>query len=305
MLLQTVVDTSVRKTWELDHTQFALANPAWQAYVASLLDDAAQSLAMSEVRAEPYKLLLYEEGSFFKRHKDSEKVPGMIGTMVICLPSKHDGGSVHLSHAGKSYVFETDKTSDFGLTSLSWFSDVTHEIKPLKSGYRLVLTYNIIHTGHKHISADLVGEQSERLRSVLVKWQSKLPFREKLVYMLDHKYTQSSLKLSNLKGRDRAVCQSLYEVGLSCGFTIFLAKMTRTQGDDSNEYYDDDEESTELEDVRTCDGLTVCNRVYLEDEDILGSDLWDRDPDSEDEGGFTGNESMPSILRYHDTVSSP
>ncbi|KAI1470027.1 uncharacterized protein F4812DRAFT_457425 [Daldinia caldariorum] len=116
---ETVVDTSVRNTWELDHTQFTFANPAWKAYVASLLDEAARSLAMSEVKAEPYKLLLYEEGSFFKRHKDSEKVPGMIGTLVICLPSKHEGGSVHLSHAGKSYVFETDKTSDFGLTSLS------------------------------------------------------------------------------------------------------------------------------------------------------------------------------------------
>ncbi|KAI0851538.1 hypothetical protein F5Y00DRAFT_267723 [Daldinia vernicosa] len=297
---ETVVDTSVRKTWELDHTQFTFANPAWQPYVASLLDEAARSLAMSEVRAEPYKLLLYEEGSFFKRHKDSEKVPGMIGTMVICLPSKHDGGSVHLSHAGKSYVFETDKTSDFGLTCLSWFSDVTHEIKPLKSGYRLVLTYNIIHTGRKRISAGLVGKQSERLRSVLVKWESKLPSTEKLIYMLDHKYTQSSLKLSNLKGRDSAVCQCLYEVGLGCGFTIFLAKMTRTQSDERYGY--DDEESTELEDVRTCDGLTVCNRESLEDEDILGSGLWNRTPDSVEEGEFTGNESMPSTLRYHDTV---
>ncbi|KAI0169556.1 hypothetical protein GGR52DRAFT_573620 [Hypoxylon sp. FL1284] len=96
---ETVVDTSVRKTWELDY-----------------------------------------KGSFFKPHKDSEKAPGMIGTLVICLPSKHEGGSVHLPHAGKKYDFDTDKTSEFGLTALSWFSDVTHEIKPLVSGYRLVLT---------------------------------------------------------------------------------------------------------------------------------------------------------------------
>ncbi|KAI8960128.1 hypothetical protein F5Y11DRAFT_330886 [Daldinia sp. FL1419] len=298
---ETVVDTSVRKTWELDHTQFAFANPAWQGYVALVLREAAQSLAMSEVRAEPYKLLLYDEGSFFKRHKDSEKVPGMIGTLVICLPSKHDGGSVHLSHVGKSYVFDTDKTSDFGLTSLSWFSDVTHEIKPLKSGYRLVLTYNIIHTGHKQLSARLVEKQSERLRSVLVKWQSELRPREKLVYQLEHKYTKSSLMLSNLKGRDRAVCQTLYEVGLDCGFVIFLAEMTRTQ-DDSEGYCETDEASTELDDVRTCEGLIVCGRISLDDQDILGSDLWARDADSEDEGDFTGNESMPSTLRYHDTV---
>ncbi|KAF3062256.1 putative 2og-fe oxygenase protein [Daldinia childiae] len=304
---ETVVDTSVRKIWELDHTQFMFANPAWQAYVATLLEDAAQSLAMSEVRAEPCKLLLYGEGSFFESHKDSENVPGMIGKLVICLPSKHDGGSIHLSHAGKSYVFDTDKTSDFGLTSLSWFSDVTPEIQPLKSGYRLVLIYNVTHTGHKHISAGLVEQQSENLRSALVEWQSKLPFQGKLVYKLEHKYTNSSLKLSNLKGRDRAVCQSLYEVGLSCGFTIFLAEMIRTQGADpreSDEYEWSTTGLTRLEDVRTCDGLAVCNIVFLNSGDILGSNLWDRDADSESGGDFTGNEDMSLTLRYHDTVSS-
>lgn len=265
-----------------------------------------RSLAMSSVKAEPYKLLLYEEGSFFKRHKDSEKAPGMIGTLVICLPSKHEGGSVHLSHAGKKYVFNTDKASEFGLTSLSWFSDVTHEIKPLQSGYRLVLTYNIVYTSGVRMSAGLVGEQSNQLSRVLTRWQTKVQFCEKLVYKLAHKYTQSSLSLNNLKGRDRAVCQSLYEVGLDSGFAIFLATMTRTQGDADGGYYDDDiEEGTELTDVKTLDGLTVCKKIDLDEEgqDILGSDHWDRDPDSEEEGEFTGNEGMPTTFRYHDTVS--
>ncbi|OTA67761.1 hypothetical protein K449DRAFT_364184 [Hypoxylon sp. EC38] len=298
---ETVVDISVRKTWELDHSQFRCANPDWEAYISLLLDDASRSLAMSEVKAEPYKLLLYDEGSFFKRHKDSEKVPGMIGTLVICLPSKHEGGSVHLSHGGKSYVFDTDKASDFGLSSLAWFSDVTHEVKPLKSGYRLVLTYNIIHKGSARMSAGLVGKQLANLRAVLTKWKSAFPYKGKLVYMLEHKYTQSSLSLSNLKGRDRAVCQSLHEVGLDCGFIIFLARMTRTESGDS--YYADAEaDETELEEVKTCDGQTVCDNKEIDEEDILGIDLWDRDADSEDEGDFTGNESMPSTLRYHDTV---
>ncbi|KAI0118550.1 hypothetical protein F4776DRAFT_634580 [Hypoxylon sp. NC0597] len=301
---ETVVDTSVRKTWELDHSQFRCANPDWEAYVSLLLDDASRSLAMSGVKAEPYKLLLYDEGSFFKRHKDSEKIPGMIGTLVICLPSKHDGGSVHLSHGGKDYVFDTDKTSDFGLTSLAWFSDVTHEVTPLKSGYRLVLTYNIIHEGGTRMSAGLVGKQSANLRAVLTKWKSTLPRRDKLVYMLEHKYTQSSLSLSNLKGRDRTVCQSLYEVGLDCGFMIFLARMTRTQSEDSYyDYNDCEEEETELKEVKTCDGQTLCGNMEVEEEDILGTDLWGRDPDSEEEAeGYMGNESMPSTLRYHDTV---
>ncbi|KAI1414341.1 hypothetical protein F5Y13DRAFT_197797 [Hypoxylon sp. FL1857] len=299
---ETVVDTSVRKTWELDHSQFKCANPDWHDFVESLLDDASENLGMSQVKAEPYKLLLYDEGSFFKRHKDSEKVPGMIGTLVICLPSKHKGGSVRLFH-GKTYVFDTDKTSEFSLTSLAWFSDVTHEVEPLESGYRLVLTYNIIHTGGIRMSAKLAGKQLTNIRILLTEWRSRLPGRDMLVYLLDHKYTESSLSLKNLKGRDRAVCQSLYEAGLDCDFTIFLARLNRTQS--GCRYIRSEEEDTELEEVKTCDGYTLCTSMPVEEEDIIGGpeDLWPLDAaDSADEGDFTGNESMPATLRYHDAA---
>lgn len=38
--------------------------------------------------------------------------------------------------------------------------------------------------------------------------------------------------------------------------------------------------------------------------DIIGSDPYrDRSVDSEDEGEFTGNESMPTELKHHDSVS--
>ncbi len=34
----------------------------------------------AKVKAQMYKLLLYEPGSFLKSHQDSEKVDGMFGT---------------------------------------------------------------------------------------------------------------------------------------------------------------------------------------------------------------------------------
>ncbi|KAI1462399.1 hypothetical protein F4805DRAFT_474356 [Annulohypoxylon moriforme] len=303
---ETVVDTSVRNTWELDHTQFKLTNPDWKAYILSLMTDAGKSLAIPQMRAEPYKLLLYEEGSFFKPHKDSEKSPGMMATVVICLPSRHDGGSVHLSHGGKKYTFETDKTSDFSLTTLSWFSDVTHEVKPLRSGYRLVLTYNIIHSDGLRMSASLVGSQLEQLRTILSGWQSTLEQGPgklgKLIYKLEHKYTQSSLALSNLKGRDQAVCQSLYEAGSDCGFTIFLARLNREHSEEVDEYWDEDlEEYTQLEQIKTCNGCDIHTSESVEEKDILGQ-IWNRRADSVLEGDYTGNESTTPTLRYHDTV---
>lgn len=35
------------------------------------------------IRAELYKMLLYEKGAMFKLHADSEKVPGMFATLVM------------------------------------------------------------------------------------------------------------------------------------------------------------------------------------------------------------------------------
>ncbi|RGP79497.1 hypothetical protein FLONG3_2245 [Fusarium longipes] len=48
------------------------------------------------IRAEIYKMLLYEQGAMFKPHTDIEKIPGMFGTLVISLPSNHTGGDVVL-----------------------------------------------------------------------------------------------------------------------------------------------------------------------------------------------------------------
>jgi len=61
-----------------------------------------------------------------------------------CLSSEHTGGEVHLLHGGKDVVLSTAPDSPFDFSALAWYSDVQHEIKPVESGYRLVLTYNLI-----------------------------------------------------------------------------------------------------------------------------------------------------------------
>jgi hypothetical protein len=41
-----------------------------------------------------YKLVLYEDGGFFKPHKDSEKEPGMFASLVVQLPCRHSSGAL-------------------------------------------------------------------------------------------------------------------------------------------------------------------------------------------------------------------
>jgi hypothetical protein len=55
-----------------------------------------------------------------KHRFSSEKVPGMFGTLVIVLPSKHEGGEVRVTHAGETKIFESSIFSDFGTSYAAW-----------------------------------------------------------------------------------------------------------------------------------------------------------------------------------------
>jgi hypothetical protein len=72
---ETIIDTSVRKTWELNGDQFELRNPSWGNYIKQIAQFAIKELGFTKddmwgIRAERYKLLLYEKGAMFKVHKE-------------------------------------------------------------------------------------------------------------------------------------------------------------------------------------------------------------------------------------------
>ncbi|RYC64267.1 hypothetical protein CHU98_g1956 [Xylaria longipes] len=312
---KTLIDTSVRNTWELDASDFSIANPAWSAFVSQALRSISQGLGMSGVKTELYKLLLYEKGSFFKRHKDSEKAPGMIATLSICLPSRYKGGEVHLSHAGKKHVFDTSQ-SIFDVSVLAWYADVTHEIKPIVEGHRLVLIYNIIRTSDGAQSADFLANQDRKMQSAIAKLNLHSPVPKRLLYLLDHKYSQASLRLAHLKGRDRAVGHTLQEACTRNGWYLFLCNVTKSRSDVEyghdyrryvgyGYYHDNEDEglSLAIDSVATCSGQIFASNMELDERDILGPDPYStRDADSESEGEETGNEGAPVEYRYHDSA---
>ena len=88
---ETLVDTNVRRVWELDPEQFQLTNPKWHALLLSIIDRVREELGLGrrKLAAHLYKLLLYEEGGFFLPHRDGEKLDRMVATLVIGLPSVH------------------------------------------------------------------------------------------------------------------------------------------------------------------------------------------------------------------------
>jgi len=80
----TLVDTAVRRTWQIDHERVQIGGQHWEGTLADIVAQATAGLGVSgPVVADLYKLLVYDTGSFFVNHRDTEKVAGMFATLII------------------------------------------------------------------------------------------------------------------------------------------------------------------------------------------------------------------------------
>jgi hypothetical protein len=71
----------------------------------------------------------------------------MFGSLVIVLPTAHEGGALILRHGEKEWTFDSAKDlseqSQPSISYVAFYSDVEHEVTLVKSGYRVTLTYNL------------------------------------------------------------------------------------------------------------------------------------------------------------------
>jgi 2OG-Fe(II) oxygenase superfamily len=247
---ETLIDTSVRKSWQIDPTDFRLRNPKHDDQVGSIVENVSKELNVAcgpaNVAAQLYKLLLYEKGAFFLPHQDGEKVKGMFGTLMVCLPSQHAGGEIHLSHEGRRQTISTAETSEFEYSYAAWYSDVTHEIKPVTEGYRLVLIYNLVQQSSGPLTtASASTDSANRLKNVFSHWnagcsQEKIDVPRMLAYKLSYKYSPSSLSCKSLKGSDHVKFQHLNDACKDGDFLIYLAHIKKEVmgGCDEIDYWD-------------------------------------------------------------------
>src|ERR1700676_4124305 len=78
---ETGVDREVRRTWQGGSAKGGVGGGPWDQTRAGLVADIALGLGVSEpVAADFYKLLIYDTGSFFVDHRDTEKALRMFGT---------------------------------------------------------------------------------------------------------------------------------------------------------------------------------------------------------------------------------
>jgi hypothetical protein len=175
-------------------------------------------------------MLVYEPGQFFLAHQDSEKDDTMIGTLVVTLPSAHTGGELVIKHGGQATAYRGSKSA---LSLVAFYSDCRHEVLPVKSGYRITLTYNLLLKGDtsglvtgddgcvRELARCLDEHFTTRVTSPYSRAGTDPPSR--LVYLLDHEYTARGLSWSRLKGTDASRASLLRAAADKSGCETALA----------------------------------------------------------------------------------
>ncbi len=208
---ETLVDTAVRRTWQIGADRVRIAGKHWPAMLAGVVERAAAGLgAGTGVVPELYKLLVYDEGSFFVSHRDTEKSAGMFATLILALPSLHAGGELVVRHRGREARLALRSPDPSEAAWAAFFADCPHEVLPVTSGCRLVLVYNLLRKGKGPLPRPPSYErETAALGQLLRRWcDEEAPASEnrpiKLVYPLEHAYTPAELSFAALKGADAA-----------------------------------------------------------------------------------------------------
>jgi hypothetical protein len=256
---ETIVDTDVRRVWQIEPNQFTLRNPQWQALVEGILDKVKAEFGIKgRVTASLYKLLIYEKGNFFAPHRDTEKVDGMFATLIVCLPSRHEGGTLVVSHDRQSKEIEFGgPQGEYKVQYAAFYTDCRHEIRPVTAGYRVCLVYNLTLARRKRQPAaprpgDKVGQVAGLLGRLFAD-----PTRQKVAIPLKHEYTEAGLSLDLLKGADRVLVDVLRQAAQELNYHFYLALMTYRQVGDvdydtvrySRRGHDIDEDTAEMGEV--------------------------------------------------------
>ncbi len=330
---ETLVDVSVRKVWQLSPNDVKISGSAWTECFEWILSRVKEGLGCQDVlvTAELYKLLIYEDGCFFLTHRDTEKAPGMFGTLVISLPCPHRGGELVIHHAGREAVVDLSAADISELGFTAFYADCEHEVRLVQEGNRVCLVYNLIQKIDSKqadlLTAPLYTKEIDRTASILEK-HLLTDEETKIAWLLEHQYSSAELSFNTLKNGDAALAKVLCKAADQSGCAIHLGIVhIEEEGSAETDYgysrkryrYDEENEDEGEDSDQDFEIVEVTNRTHyidgwidvenhpkdfgkipLEEGDLLPHGALDGEPPDEQRlTESTGNEGASFERSYH------
>ena len=270
-------------------------NPAWQPYVQGLCDTVQHHLGATCWSRLVLRNLLLTGEERSRWPSCQEDVEKGFGTVMITLPSTHEGAVVSLTRGSQTQTVDSAPSRRYGTTCAAWYNGTAYDCTAVTSGVFLALIYDMVQTDDGPKPTATTGEENvQGLRDALALWKSSLAaYPDILVHCLENLGGISGLGTHLLLAEDEAQVRCLETVCAEQDVHLYLANLVRQthkKGDEDDDE-EDDEESQEEEDrlvlaqLTDLHGNSVATDMEIGVESLLQRDPYSeyREPDEEEE----------------------
>lgn len=249
---RTRYDRTVRDALQLNAEGGTFSVLHFDPASAGVLDQIRRQLAPADpnpISAELYALNIYGRDGHFRPHKDTPRGDDMLGTLIVCLPSRFSAGQLVVHHRGAFEVFDWGREIDEqpAPNRVRWaafFGDVDHAVERVWWGSRVTVSY-LLRRGQGAVLGHASGsEQTERLLAQRLlaalanpKFMPKggvLAFPCFHQYSHDERFQKRHAPLTRrtaltLKGRDLLVAQAAIDLQLPVALRPYMIETCADQ----------------------------------------------------------------------------
>ncbi|KAL8772410.1 MAG: hypothetical protein Q9209_002361 [Squamulea sp. 1 TL-2023] len=242
-----VLDEDYRKASKLDSTAFStnfhphdcgIVDAVQQILMPSTLSQ-NESAGPHGVRVELYKLNIYSAPSGkFLSHVDTPRGLTQFGSLVVCLPCAHEGGTLRVKHRNQTIDFAWGEPDPKSVHWAAFYGDCTHEVLEVTSGHRVTLTYNLYSISIGNFGRPLSDPTNLPLYNIMADMLHDPQFMRKggyIGFFCHHAYAHSAESeheriSGKLKGVDLAVYSAFCALALEVSIRPVLHKTADSSG---------------------------------------------------------------------------
>ena len=136
----------------------------------------------------------------------------MIATLTISLPTEGVGGELSVRHQDREVVIDMNADEPSELVFAAFYADCTHETQPVRKGHRLSLVFNLCLHHDDTETPRQAPDHTVEVESIvqhLIHWRDSEQPSDKLVWLLEHDYSEAGLSFDTLKNTDDAWARAL------------------------------------------------------------------------------------------------